>query len=630
MRQRQPSRLNRFAASSLCRRLRLLLPMAIAFAPLAISAQTAEPQLMRQGTDVYRAHCAVCHDHPEGRIPSLPRLQQSRSADYVVRTLTVGAMRQQGSGLKADQIRAVATYLMGRAPGSASEVDPNANHCQGQAPALSLTGSVWNGWGGRGVNNARFQPDPGIALADVSRLKLKWVFAYPAGPSSQPTIIGERIFVPSMSGIVFALDARTGCTYWSHDLGVPSRSAISVARLTRDKIVLFLGDSQGDAHALDADSGAELWRQHVGTHPAARVTGAPTYFNGRLYVPVASLEETEAGDPSYVCCTFRGSVAALDAATGRILWRHYTIAQAPKALRGDPHRMGPAGAGIWSSPTVDPKRHLLYVATGNAYTEPPAAESDAIVALDLATGERRWVRQVNAHDAWISGCGSQSQPNCPQSDFGTDADFGGSPMLVTTASGQDVLVDGSKAGIVYGLDPDHDGKLVWQLRVGHGGVLGGVEWGGAATGERAYFAINDLGLSAVGQSPDPESSPMPGLNAISIIGGALLWHSASPHGQCSWSGACSNGEPAAPLAITGAVFAGSSDGHERAYDAADGKVLWDFDTGRSFDAVNAGKASGGSIDQGAQTMASGILLVNSGARFGQTGNALLAFTVDGQ
>lgn len=593
--------------------------------PLAARSQTPSlsPDVARQGAEVYRTHCARCHDDPrDARVPPRVRLTTSRSPDYVLRVLSVGVMRQQASLLAADEKRAVAAYLTGRLPGMGADVNVGANRCRRGAPPLTLRGSVWNGWGGRSVHNLRYQPEPGLKPTDVPRLGLKWAFAYPGGTSSQPTIVGGRLFVPSLSGVVYSLDPDSGCTYWAADLGVPVRTAISIGQLPSGRFAAYLGDMKGAVHALDAETGTELWRTVVDDGPAARLTGAPVFFEGRLYQPVSSFEESYVVDPRYVCCSFRGSLVALDAATGRMLWKSHTIDEVPKPL-DDGHRMGPAGAAIWSAPTIDVRRRLIYAGTGNAYTEVAVSGSDAVIAFDLKTGAKRWVKQLHAGDAYVAGCEPQPHVNCPKGTLGHDFDIGSSPLLVRMKGGKELLIVTSKSGEVFGLDPRHQGRIVWQTRVGRGGLMGGVEWGGASDGERLYASVSD---HIAIQQP-----PMPGVNALSLADGSLIWHTPAPAPRCAWNGApCSNAHASAPAVIPGVVFAGSFDGHVRAYSAADGKVLWDFDTGASFDAVNGGKATGGSIDQGGQTIAGGMLFVSSGARLGYPGNSLLAFSVDGK
>ena len=510
----------------------------------------------------------------------------------------------------------------GPAAGQPADATP-AGACPASSPAEwpGLDGGPrWNGWGA-GVTNARFQPadQAGLAAADVPRLRLKWAFGYPrsATAQSQPTVVGGRLFVASERGEVFALDAATGCTHWTFAVASGVRSAMTVTRLADGRHALFFGDFQANVYALDAATGAEIWRRDVEAHPGARITGAPVEHDGRLYVPVSSLEELLAANPRYPCCTFRGSIAALDAATGESLWQSYTIDEAPRERGRNPDGaalMGPSGAAVWSAPTVDASRGLLYVATGNAYTEPAAATSDAIIAFELDTGAVRWTNQFTPGDAFILNCEGDN-PNCPEED-GPDFDFGASPVLVTAADGRDLIVMGQKAGVGYALDPDRDGAVVWRYQVGEGSLLGGIEWGFAVDAEKAYFANSDY------LTPEPG-----GLAAVRLTTGELAWF-AEPHEPVCEG--CSPALLAAITAIPGAVFSGAYDGLFRAYDTGDGSVLWEFDTNGEHETVNGVAARGGSINGPGPVVVGGMVYVNSGyAAFGgRPGNVLLAFGVD--
>ena len=582
---------------------------------------------MRQGADIYRTRCASCHDNPQGRTPPRATLTVTKSADVIIRALTTGAMRQIGATVGADGRAAVAAYLTGKPPGESGTIDINANRCAPPAKPFTLEGPSWNGWSGRGTTNARHQFEAGLSPADVARLKLKWVFAYPGGTPGPPTVVGGRVILPGASGLVMSLDAETGCTYWASDLGAQMRAAVSIGKLPSGRVVAFAGDMRGEVHALDASTGQTLWSTVVEDHPMVRLTGSVVYHDGRVYVPVSSQEERAASDPDYVCCTFQGSVVALDGVTGRILWKAPTLDEPLRKL-ADGRRTGPSGVAVWTAPTIDPKRGVLYVGTGNSYTEPAASTSDAVIAFDLKTGARRWVSQTHAGDAFMDGCYDKRHVNCPTGEVGPDFDLGGSPMLVTIANGQDRLLVASKSGMVLAMDPDRRGRILWESRAGRGGLLGGSEFGAASDGAAAYVPITDLGPAQT--KANRGLPPAPGLHALSAATGRVLWRAPAPTPVCTWGQPCAPVMHAAPVVIPGVVFAGAFDGHERAYASADGRVLWDFDTGRSFEAVNGGKASGGSIDQGGQAVAGGKLFVSSGARNGYPGNALLVFMLDGK
>jgi polyvinyl alcohol dehydrogenase (cytochrome) len=591
----------------------------------AAHTQAPPPEVKSRGEEIYKSVCAMCHDNPQGRTPGRNAIAVTRSPDYILRVLTDGVMKGQAAALSAEQKVAVVAYLVNAMPGSGAEVDLNANRC-GETTPLTLNGPAWNGWGGGGTTNLRSQTDGGLAASSLTRLHLRWAFALPGGASSPPALAGGRVFVPSMGGVVFSLDARTGCTQWASDVGAPVRTPITIGK-AGSTLAAFFGDNKGRVHAVAAETGKELWTAQVDGHPMTRLTGAPVPFEGRLYVPVSSFEE--APDPTYRCCTFRGSLVALDAATGAVIWKRFTLDQPAQPL-ADGHKLGPSGVAIWHAPTVDVKRRMVYVATGNLYTDPAVDTSNAVIAFDLDTGARRWVRQILAHDVNVAGCWAPAPtaggPNCP-SQPGPDFDLGGPPMLVTTADGKDHLIVSSKSGDVFGLDLEKQGAILWRTQLGRGSALGGVEWGGASDGSRVYFTVgdgNDIRL----RGADAERGPArPGLHAIAPNTGALLWYAPAPPPACGWGAPCSPAMSAAPLVASDVVFAGSADGHERAFSVTDGRLLWEFDTGRSFAAVNGGKATGGSIDHGGQVVSGSLLFVTSGGR-SQPGNALLAFSAD--
>jgi polyvinyl alcohol dehydrogenase (cytochrome) len=606
----------------------MMRPTAAAFVIVAATTSAGWAQAQNEsaasGAVLYQEKCAGCHDQPNERTPSRPRLAQ-RTAEEVIAALDRGTMKEQGAALSDRDRRAVALFITGgTAAGAASPVARNG-HCNSDAP-IDAAAPQWMGWG-RDLENTRYQPSPGLNPENVPRLKLKWAFGYPGSLTyGQPAIVGNRLFVSSATGWVAALNARSGCVYWSADLGSIVRTAALIAPLSgpgSGRFAVFFGDGQAVMHALDATSGTELWQTRVETHPMARLSAAPAIHAGHLYVPVASREEAASVDSGYECCSFRGSVVALDAASGKISWQRYMIAtpatpQGKSASGTQLH--GPAGAAIWDTPTIDVKRNRLYVGTGNSYTAVDTDAADAIAALDLDSGAIVWSRQMTPHDNFVTAC-IGGGANCP-APRGPDFDFGSSPILRTLDNGKQVILAGQKSGVVYALDPEDGGKVLWETRVGQGGTLGGIEWGPAADERNVYVAVSDLFRAQPG-----------GLTAIAIADGKPLWSTRPPPPVCSWgTRGCSSAQSAAVTAIPGVVFSGSIDGHLRAYSATDGRILWDVDTAQSYASVNGVPAKGGSLDSAGPTIAGGMLYVNSGyGRFvGEGGNALLAFSVDGQ
>lgn len=546
-----------------------------------------------------------------------------------MQALTNGPMRTQAAGLNMNDRVAVATFVTGKAPTGNINAGPEGNLCVALGGAAIDDASSWNGWGGD-LDNSRYQPVPGLTAADVPHLKVKWAFGYRATYIyGQPTIVGGRVYVTSSTGRVYSLDARTGCTHWAFDASAAVRTAVSVIRIQSAsgvRLAVVFGDDSAVVFALDADSGKPIWKKKLDQHPDARITGAPVFYNQRLYVPVSSLEELSAPSPGYECCKFRGSVAALDAHQGEVIWQTYTIDQKPKPYRkteNGTQLYGPAGGSVWSAPTLDPKRNLLYVGTGNSYTDVPTARTDSILALDMSTGDVRWVNQLHPKDNYIVGCDAPDtagKGNCPRT-LGPDVDFGASPILRTLLDGREVLLTGEKSGQVYGLDPE-SGRQLWTAQVGVGSSLGGIEWGGAADKSQLYVAVSDAAASTAKPG---------GLIALRIADGKQVWRADPPAPVCSWGTRnCAAAQSQAVSAIPGVVFSGSQDGHLRAYASADGRVMWDFDTAQSFATVNGVAGVGGSLDNGGATVADGMVYVNSGYGriMGQPGNLLLAFALD--
>ncbi len=599
---------------------------------IVLIAVPARSQAGQDGSALYAQHCGRCHD---GGLPRTPprRALTTMTPERIVAALETGTMRTQGAQRTVEERRAIAAFLTGTAVGD-TPAPPPLKMCGARTPAAA-GGAAWNGWG-TSLANDRFQRTAGFAAADVPRLKVKWAFAFAGDVSAavQPSVVAGRVFVASVPGRVYALDLNSGCVYWTFDADAMVRTALDVGNVGGSRVAVF-GDVGATVYSIDADTGQLRWKKRVDDHPVARVTGTPRLFGGRVYVPVSSIEEVVGADPRYSCCTFRGSVVALDAATGAVVWKAYVIPDEPKPTRKNSagtQLFGPSGAAIWSTPTIDEKTGSLYVATGDSYSDPPAATSDAIVAIDLKSGAIKWSKQMTAGDAYNLACSSAAGINCPDA-RGPDVDFGSPAILVNLAAGKRAIVIGQKSGVVHALDPDDRGKVLWSTRIGRGGVLGGIEWGSASDGRNIYAPLSDLafkrrGAEVLGQALDPTAGG--GLFALRLVDGAEVWRAAPP--TCGDRTNCSPAQSAPASVGAGVVFSGSLDRHLRAYSTTNGAVVWDFDASETFDTVNGTKAHGGSFDVGGAAIAGGMVLTTSGYPQwgGAGGNVLLAFSVDGK
>lgn len=572
------------------------------------------------GAALFTRKCANCHEaeaNNDARAPAPEALRQM-TRPAILAALDSGRMKWEGKFLSKAQKKAIADYLGTPETTTAEEMigfcardlDPPAN-----SPS-------WDGWGGD-PKNSRFQPAKaaGLNRDNFKNLKLKWAFGFPGAAATfgQPTSYQGRLYVGSEDGNVYALDSATGCLWWRFKASATVKTAISIGN---QGTAAFFGDTNGFVYALKASDGSVLWKTHPDPHPAARITGSPLLVGERLFVPISSGEEGAAADPNYPCCTFRGNITALDIANGKQVWKAYTLTEEPKPTRKSAQGVqywGPSGAAVWSVPTADLKRRVIYVATGNNYSGPSTASSDAVIAFDLRSGKKLWSRQFTPDDLWNAGCVAEKKDNCPQQ-HGDDYDFGAPPMLVSLKSGRDILLLAQKSGIVYALDPDSHGRVLWKTRIGKGGPLGGIEWGGAADHRYGYFTLSDYDFD----------NPLVGggVFALDLRNGKQVWYAPPPKPACLGQFGCSPAQMAPPTLISGVLLAGSLDGHLRAYDTRDGTVVWDFDTAQDFRTTNGVKAHGGSLNGAGPAVVSGMVYVNTGYTNALAGNVLLAFSTN--
>jgi len=587
--------------------------------------QAAMLRMQAHGEELFTARCKGCHMPPVEHAPSRAELA-AQFPNVIIDALKTGKMQPMSAGLSDEDIGAIAAFVTGQAPDARFDVASEAKDACPAGAKFNPAGPAWNGWS-PDKQNSRVAAATTITAANAPKLAVKWAFAYQGGRYGQPSVVGNRVFVSSSSGQVYALDKATGCVAWAYHARGPVRVTISVGKNAKvpSGWAAYFGDMARNEVAVDANSGKELWMVNVDAGPRGILTGAPALWKDTLYVPLSSFEEGVAGLAIYECCKQRGAVIAIDTATGKVRWKSYSIPAAPAPFKKNAagtQMYGPAGAAIWSSPTIDPKRGVLYVATGDSYTDVDEDYSDAVEAMDLKTGKIRWAHQMTDKDNFLVGCPpSRPGPNCPTPN-GPDFDFGSSPILKHLKDGRDVVYAGQKSGGVYALNPD-DGKLIWQTRIGKGSALGGVEWGMAADNDNLYVGIADRG--------------MPTLSALRLTDGALVWRKRAPEpAKCSFQGRCGNGYSGPVSVANGVVYGVNQDGHVRAFAAKTGDLIWDYDTaGRRYETVNGVKNQrGGNLDATGMTFAGGQAFVMAGfnGASGSSGpdNVLLSFSVEGK
>ena len=594
---------------------------------------TVQPQAGQRGIPgtesglaTFQTRCSVCHNNPVPGAPAASAIREM-TPERIYDSLATGSMQKYVEGLSDIQKRRVAEFMSGRPVGSAKVGDAKnmPNQCRNNAALPNpANGAAWNGWG-VDIANTRFQQAQaaGLTAAQVPRLKLKWAFGYPAGESAngQPTVAGGRVFVGGDNGFVYSLDAATGCVYWSFENGSIVRNALTIGPITGQgsaRYAAYFGDGHANVFALDAQNGRLLWKTKVDPHFVARITAGVKLYNGKLFVPVSSSEEFSSGHRDYPCCTSRGSVVALDANTGKQIWKTWVVPDEPKPYKTQSNGVilyRPAGGAVWNSPTIDPVRNAVYFGTGDATTAPSPRTTDGVMAVNINTGELLWSYQAHENDVFMGGCTLPTRGDACPSPNGPDLDIGNSPILKTLPNGKRVLITGTKTGEVFGLDPDNNGALVFRVSAtgapatGARGA-GSIVWGGAVDDRHVYYGVSGIGLTAL----RPAS-------------GERVWVFTPPAPAGGRGGLLG----AAPTAIPGVVFEGASNGMLYAVSAADGKQLWEFNTAQEFETVNKVPAHGGAITSTGAVIAGGMVFVGSGyaiSNGASGGNVLLAFGID--
>lgn len=597
----------------------------------ANGGMTAPSEGSNRGAIVYANVCAACHDRGVGHAPPGFMLR-IMTPETIYRVLTAGPMRVQAQDVPDSDKKAVAEYLAGTKLGE--NVKRTPPKCAGEAAVFQFgEPPAFPTWG-ISYSNTRYIPKvvSGITSENVSQLKLKWAFGVPGVTRmrSLPGFAGGAIYVGTDDGTVYALDARSGCERWEFQAAAEVRTGIVISPWNagdrQARPLAYFGDLVGNVYAVDAVTGALAWSDHVDEHPSATITGSPVLYKDRLYVPVSSLEEGMT-DPRYECCTFRGSIIAYDARSGKRLWQ--TFMMGPPALQGTNvhgiNQYGPSGAAIWNTPAIDEERRLLYFGTGDNYSSPANAISNSLVAVDTNVGGITWSYQTVPNDAWNEECLTLDPANCPK-EKGPDVDIAASVILATMKSGKQLIVVGQKSGWVYAIDP-HTHNLVWKTRVGRGGLLGGIYFGMATAGNTLFVPISDAPDGAAHDEP-----ARPGLYALDLRDGSYLWK--APNTETSCAGRRRGCDPGLAAAITVAgdlVLTGGSDGWLRFYDTTTGQILWRYDTTQSVLTTSGREAAGGSMGGGTSPLAyHGMLIAVSGYGFfgHMPGNIMLVFGVN--
>lgn len=621
--------------------LRLGTAMLIAAMPVCTAVSAGDPSAQQypspvaphapnpRGERVFDEVCAPCHEHAVARAPA-PYLLKLMTPASLYRTLTTGAMRLQAQRLDDADKTAVVEFLAG--PRGLADPKLVPPRCRGHAAEFDAgQPPSFPGWG-LDLANTRYvsSRDSGLNAANVSRLRLKWAFGVDGAVrmASQPALAGGAIYLGAQDGNVYALDRDSGCLRWQFPAAAEVRTGIVVSpwapgdRTARP--LTYFGDLIGNVYAVDAISGKLVWKDRADAQPSATLTAAPVLHGDRLYVAVSSIEEGEPG--KYDCCTFRGSIVAYEAGSGKRVWQSYLL---PKAeFRGrtssGEKKYGPAGVAVWGTPAIDEKRGVMYFGTGDSYTSPAPKLSDAIVAMRLDTGKIVWSYQATQHDAWNVGCMLKDKPNCPREN-GPDHDFGTAAVLASDSHGKARVFAGQKSGWVYAVDPAN-GELLWKTRVGRGGLMGGIYFGLATRNDLLFVPVNDAPDGGEHDGP-----ARPGLYALDVADGKVRWAAPIPADACKDRGAqCTPGLAAPVTATDELLFTGGGDGEIRVYSARSGQALWQYDTTPTVVTVGGGAAHGGSIGGGDGPLVhGGMLIVESGYGFGgrMPGNVMLVFEV---
>ena len=581
------------------------------------------------GKPLYIEHCAGCHEAQVYKAPHTTWLELM-SPQVLYRSITEGIMQSQAAHLSDGDKQHIVEYITQMRLGD-PDAGPEVAWCDASASIFtSLDESQLTGWG-HDTRRYVSSEAAGFDRSQIGDLELKWSFGFPASTRarSQPTIAMGAVFVGSQDGTVYAFDLETGCVRWTYAARAEVRTGITLGKRGPDgAATAYFGDIIANLYAVDATTGELVWQTSPDEHHSATLTGTPAYAAGKLYIPVSSLEVVTAANPEYACCTFRGHVMAVDAADGSVIWDSYAIPDPPASVGTTSlgtDMLGPSGAPVWTSPTVDVAKNLLIFGTGENYSSPADTNSDAVIAVALDTGERLWSRQTFPGDAWNVACMMADNPKWPEED-GPDYDQASSPLLVDIGEGKTLVVAGQKDGRVFALDWETGQNKLWEVKLGRGSIQGGVHFGMAADGTTVYVPINDMNDTRNGEWLDPELA-RPGVSAVDAVTGEVLWSHVQENVCGEGRPFCDPGVSAAITATDGAVIAGHLDGIIRIYDRDSGEIIWSYNTTTPVTGTNGVIARGGGMSGSGPALGAGHMVINSG--YGlynhEAGNALLVF-----
>jgi len=577
------------------------------------------------GKQLTENNCVACHEDKSLNLASIETMALGTQRELVA-VMTEGKMQEQAKHLSKAEINKIATYI-------SSTEQTSLLKCSRQLMESDLRpGSNWTSKG-NGPLNKRYQKNTNINSSNIKNLKLKWSFRLKGWDArSQPIAIGNLILAATKDTL-YALDSDTGCAFWTFKS--PSAFRVSPAYDKEAGLFVFAVDQELITYKLDLLEGKLVWKTQLPRESEWNLSsGSISITNSHLIIPISTVETIAPLNPVYECCTTSGGIAKVDIQTGELIWYHRI--EKPAELVGKVRvtrtkKYAPSGSAVWNTPGIDLARNLVFFGTGQSLQSPASEFSDAIIALDLTTGERVWSTQTLAGDAYNVACEvpMARQWGCPVEN-GPDFDFGASVIKSFTTNKEEIYLAGQKSGRAFGIKPSN-GEIIWNNRIGMGGVLGGIHTGMATDDKRLYVANSDRASQR-----KYDWDPKPGVYALNIDTGEIIWtfplddDCKKRNEVTNGNGSCFKGFSAPPSIGSDVVFAGALDGRLYGIGKETGKYLWEFDTLQFFQTVDGTKAFGGSMDIAGPVITKDQLIVVSGyGTHGQfPGNVLLVFELE--